>query len=102
MIGVRTIFFALTEFGTLACNSGLQVYFVSLIIFLFSFLLQLLYVSVLVMCYIIYFMVFLGSPEATKKSFPVARMKALLPTLVEDEVGCPVIFLVLIFFLREL
>ncbi|XP_064012600.1 protein RFT1 homolog [Pogoniulus pusillus] len=53
-------------------------------LYIFS-LAQLLYVSVLVMCYIIYFMVFLGSPEATKKSFPVARMKALLPTLVEDE-----------------
>ncbi|XP_009899006.2 protein RFT1 homolog isoform X1 [Dryobates pubescens] len=53
-------------------------------LYIFSFA-QLLYVSVLVMCYIIYFVVFLGSPEATKKSFPVARMKALLPTLVEDE-----------------
>ncbi|NWY07521.1 RFT1 protein, partial [Nothoprocta ornata] len=46
---------------------------------------QLLYTSVLVMCYVIYFVTFLGSPEATKKSFPVARMKALLPNLVEDE-----------------
>ncbi|KAM8799907.1 man(5)GlcNAc(2)-PP-dolichol translocation protein RFT1 [Eudromia elegans] len=46
---------------------------------------QLLYTSVLVTCYVIYFTTFLGSPEATKKSFPVARMKALLPNLVEDE-----------------
>uniref|UniRef100_A0A8B9TL76 Protein RFT1 homolog n=1 Tax=Anas platyrhynchos TaxID=8839 RepID=A0A8B9TL76_ANAPL len=46
---------------------------------------QLLYTSVLVMCYIIYFGMFLGSPEATKKSFPVTRMKALLPKVVEDE-----------------
>ncbi|KAM6248110.1 man(5)GlcNAc(2)-PP-dolichol translocation protein RFT1 isoform 2-T2 [Spheniscus humboldti] len=53
-------------------------------LYIFS-LAQLFYVSVLVMCYVIYFMMFLGSPEATKKSFPVARMKALLPNLVEDE-----------------
>ncbi|XP_010150265.1 PREDICTED: protein RFT1 homolog, partial [Eurypyga helias] len=53
-------------------------------LYIFS-LAQLLYTSVLVMCYVIYFMIFLGSPEATKKSFPVARMKALLPNLVEDE-----------------
>ncbi|KAM4654605.1 LOW QUALITY PROTEIN: man(5)GlcNAc(2)-PP-dolichol translocation protein RFT1-like [Amazona ochrocephala] len=46
---------------------------------------QLLYASVLVLCYVIYFVMFLGSPEATKKSFPVARMKSLLPSLVEDE-----------------
>lgn len=51
---------------------------------------QFLYVSVLVMCYVVYFVMFLGSPEATKKSFPVARMKALLPNLLEDEVGCTV------------
>lgn len=44
------------------------------------------------MCYVIYFGMFLGSPEATKKSFPVARVKALLPKLVEDEVGCTVVF----------
>uniref|UniRef100_A0A8B9Q0V5 Protein RFT1 homolog n=1 Tax=Apteryx owenii TaxID=8824 RepID=A0A8B9Q0V5_APTOW len=53
-------------------------------LYIFS-LAQLLYTSILVMCYVIYFMTFLGSPEATKKSFPVARMKALLPNLVEDE-----------------
>ncbi|XP_076202264.1 man(5)GlcNAc(2)-PP-dolichol translocation protein RFT1 isoform X2 [Aptenodytes patagonicus] len=53
-------------------------------LYIFS-LAQLFYVSVLVMCYVIYFVTFLGSPEATKKSFPVARMKALLPNLVEDE-----------------
>lgn len=47
------------------------------------------------MCYVIYFMMFLGSPEATKKSFPVARMKALLPNWVEDEVSCTVYFLIL-------
>uniref|UniRef100_A0A8D2QQ80 Protein RFT1 homolog n=1 Tax=Zosterops lateralis melanops TaxID=1220523 RepID=A0A8D2QQ80_ZOSLA len=48
-------------------------------LYIFS-LAQLLYVSVLVMCYVIYFVMFLGSPEATKKSFPVARVKALLPS----------------------
>ncbi|NXQ83512.1 RFT1 protein, partial [Nyctibius grandis] len=53
-------------------------------LYIFS-LAQLLYVTVLVMCYVIYFVMFLGSPEATKKSFPVARMKALLPNLMEDE-----------------
>ncbi|KAM6300810.1 man(5)GlcNAc(2)-PP-dolichol translocation protein RFT1 [Aegotheles albertisi] len=53
-------------------------------LYIFS-LAQLLYVSVLVICYVIYFVMFLGSPEATKKSFPVARMKALLPNMVEDE-----------------
>uniref|UniRef100_A0A8C3CS72 Protein RFT1 homolog n=1 Tax=Cairina moschata TaxID=8855 RepID=A0A8C3CS72_CAIMO len=53
-------------------------------LYIFS-LAQLLYTSVLVMCYIIYFGMFLGSPEATKKSFPVTRMKALLPKVVEDE-----------------
>lgn len=37
------------------------------------------------MCYVIYFVMFLGSPEATKKSFPIARVKALLPNFVEDE-----------------
>ncbi|NXS10196.1 RFT1 protein, partial [Neodrepanis coruscans] len=53
-------------------------------LYIFS-LAQLLYASVLVMCYVIYFVMFLGSPEATKKSFPVARVKALLPNFVEDE-----------------
>uniref|UniRef100_A0A8C3V6A4 Protein RFT1 homolog n=1 Tax=Catharus ustulatus TaxID=91951 RepID=A0A8C3V6A4_CATUS len=53
-------------------------------LYIFS-LAQLLYVSVLVACYVIYFVMFLGSPEATKKSFPVARMKALLPSFIEDE-----------------
>ncbi|NXP59473.1 RFT1 protein, partial [Chloropsis cyanopogon] len=53
-------------------------------LYIFS-LAQLLYASVLVMCYVIYFVMFLGYPEATKKSFPVARMKALLPSFVEDE-----------------
>ncbi|XP_074406141.1 man(5)GlcNAc(2)-PP-dolichol translocation protein RFT1 isoform X2 [Zonotrichia albicollis] len=53
-------------------------------LYIFS-LAQLLYVSVLVMCYVIYFVMFLGSPEATKKSFPVSRVKALLPSFVEDE-----------------
>ncbi|XP_053932952.1 protein RFT1 homolog isoform X1 [Cuculus canorus] len=53
-------------------------------LYVFS-LAQLLYVTVLVMCYVIYFVMFLGSPEATKKSFPIARMKALLPNFVEDE-----------------
>ncbi|XP_025913119.1 protein RFT1 homolog [Apteryx rowi] len=69
-------------------------------LYIFS-LAQLLYTSILVMCYVIYFMTFLGSPEATKKSFPVARMKALLPNLVEDEVGHTVYFLILQSFLGK-
>lgn len=35
----------------------------------------------------VYFAKFLGSPEATKKSFPITRMKALLPNLMADKVG---------------
>ncbi|OXB60687.1 hypothetical protein ASZ78_011527 [Callipepla squamata] len=53
-------------------------------LYIFS-LAQLLYTSVLVMCYVVYFAMFLGSPEATKKSFPITRMKSLLPTLMEDK-----------------
>lgn len=48
---------------------------------------QLFYTSVLVTCYVVYFAKFLGSPEATKKSFPITRMKALLPNLMADKVG---------------
>ncbi|KAG8436262.1 hypothetical protein GDO86_007385 [Hymenochirus boettgeri] len=40
---------------------------------------QILYTSVLALCYIIYFTRFLGSPEAQKKSFPVERMNEFLP-----------------------
>uniref|UniRef100_A0A803YKK7 Protein RFT1 homolog n=1 Tax=Meleagris gallopavo TaxID=9103 RepID=A0A803YKK7_MELGA len=53
-------------------------------LYIFS-LAQLLYTSVLVLCYVVYFAKFLGSPEATKKSFPVPTMKALLPNLMEDK-----------------
>ncbi|NXH19833.1 RFT1 protein, partial [Bucco capensis] len=53
-------------------------------LYIFS-LAQLVYVSVLVMCYVISFAMFLGSPEARKESFPVPRMKALLPNLVKGE-----------------
>ncbi|KAM9133055.1 man(5)GlcNAc(2)-PP-dolichol translocation protein RFT1 isoform 2-T3 [Pangshura tecta] len=47
--------------------------------------LKLLYTSILVLCYVMYFMKFLGSPEAKKKSFPVSRMTDLLPNLIEDQ-----------------
>ncbi|EMP39749.1 Protein RFT1 like protein [Chelonia mydas] len=47
--------------------------------------LKLLYTSILVLCYVMYFMKFLGSPESTKKSFPVSRMTDLLPNLTEDQ-----------------
>ncbi|XP_048347637.1 protein RFT1 homolog [Sphaerodactylus townsendi] len=53
-------------------------------LYIFS-LAQLLYTSILVLCYVVYFMKFLGSPEATKKSFPVTRMTSILPNLVHDE-----------------
>lgn len=53
-------------------------------LYIFS-LAQLLYTSILVLCYVMYFMKFLGSPEATKKSFPVSRMTDLLPNLIEDQ-----------------
>ncbi|XP_074861523.1 man(5)GlcNAc(2)-PP-dolichol translocation protein RFT1 isoform X3 [Carettochelys insculpta] len=53
-------------------------------LYIFS-LAQLLYTSVLVLCYVTYFMKFLGSPEARKKSFPVSRMTDLLPSLVEGQ-----------------
>ncbi|XP_072203757.1 man(5)GlcNAc(2)-PP-dolichol translocation protein RFT1 [Excalfactoria chinensis] len=46
---------------------------------------QLLYTSVLVLCYVVYFAKFLGSPEATKKSFPITRMKGLLPNWMADK-----------------
>lgn len=39
------------------------------------------------MCYVVYFAKFLGSPEAAKKSFPIPTMKALLPNLMEAQVG---------------
>ncbi|XP_030425291.1 protein RFT1 homolog isoform X1 [Gopherus evgoodei] len=54
-------------------------------LYIFS-LAQLLYTSILVLCYVMYFMKFLGSPEATKKSFPVSRMTDLLPNLIEDQI----------------
>uniref|UniRef100_A0A8C2T4V7 Protein RFT1 homolog n=2 Tax=Coturnix japonica TaxID=93934 RepID=A0A8C2T4V7_COTJA len=46
---------------------------------------QLLYTSVLVLCYVVCFAKFLGSPEATKKSFPITRMKGLLPNWMADK-----------------
>ncbi|KAG8128255.1 hypothetical protein E2320_015119, partial [Naja naja] len=54
-------------------------------LYIFS-LAQLLYTTILVSCYIIYFMKFLGSPEATKKSFPITRMVSFLPALGQNEV----------------
>uniref|UniRef100_A0A8D0G7Q4 Protein RFT1 homolog n=1 Tax=Sphenodon punctatus TaxID=8508 RepID=A0A8D0G7Q4_SPHPU len=53
-------------------------------LYIFS-LSQLLYTTVLVLCYVTYFMKFLGSPEATKKSFPVSKMTDILPNFMEDE-----------------
>ncbi|XP_060621875.2 man(5)GlcNAc(2)-PP-dolichol translocation protein RFT1 isoform X2 [Anolis sagrei] len=53
-------------------------------LYIFS-LAQLFYTSILVLCYVIYFMKFLGSPEATKKSFPVSRITSVLPNFGEDE-----------------
>ncbi|XP_061477968.1 protein RFT1 homolog isoform X2 [Rhineura floridana] len=53
-------------------------------LYIFS-LAQLLYTSILVLCYIMYFMKFLGSPEATKKSFPVTQIISVLPNFGQDE-----------------
>ncbi|KAM3848845.1 man(5)GlcNAc(2)-PP-dolichol translocation protein RFT1 isoform 1-T1 [Vipera latastei] len=53
-------------------------------LYIFS-LAQLLYTTILVSCYIIYFMKFLGSPEATKKSFPITRMVSFLPAFGQNE-----------------
>nr|XP_033781611.1 protein RFT1 homolog isoform X1 [Geotrypetes seraphini] len=46
---------------------------------------QLLYTSLLVICYVVYFLNFLGSPEALRRSFPIYRVTELLPHLVQDE-----------------
>uniref|UniRef100_A0A8D2JBZ8 Protein RFT1 homolog n=1 Tax=Varanus komodoensis TaxID=61221 RepID=A0A8D2JBZ8_VARKO len=53
-------------------------------LYIFS-LAQLLYTSILVLCYLIYFVKFLGSPEATKKSFPVTQVTAVLPNFRKEE-----------------
>ncbi|KAK9406264.1 protein RFT1 like [Crotalus adamanteus] len=53
-------------------------------LYIFS-LAQLLYTTILASCYIIYFMKFLGSPEATKKSFPITRMVSFLPAFGQNE-----------------
>lgn len=53
-------------------------------LYIFS-LAQLLYTSVLVLCYVMYFMKFLGSPDAIKKSFPVAQITSVLPSFEQDE-----------------
>ncbi|XP_053155066.1 protein RFT1 homolog isoform X2 [Hemicordylus capensis] len=53
-------------------------------LYIFS-LAQLLYTSILVLSYIVYFMKFLGSPEAIKKSFPVTHMTSVLPSFEQDE-----------------
>nr|DBA18761.1 TPA: hypothetical protein GDO54_016972 [Pyxicephalus adspersus] len=45
---------------------------------IFSFT-QILYTSLLALCYILYFAKFLGSKEAEKKSFPLHSMKEFLP-----------------------
>ncbi|KAM9592801.1 man(5)GlcNAc(2)-PP-dolichol translocation protein RFT1 isoform 1-T1 [Trichechus inunguis] len=50
-------------------------------LYIFS-LAQLFYTTVLVLCYVIYFMKLLGSPESTKQqTLPVSRMTDLLPSI---------------------
>ncbi|XP_069499650.1 man(5)GlcNAc(2)-PP-dolichol translocation protein RFT1 isoform X2 [Ambystoma mexicanum] len=53
-------------------------------LFIFS-LSQLLYTTLLVLCYVIYFVTFIGSLEARSKSFPVTRVTDLLPTLKKGQ-----------------
>uniref|UniRef100_A0A6I8PGT0 Protein RFT1 homolog n=1 Tax=Ornithorhynchus anatinus TaxID=9258 RepID=A0A6I8PGT0_ORNAN len=53
-------------------------------IYIFSFA-QLLYTTVWVLCYVIYFMKLLSSPESTEKSLPVSRMTDMFPKIMENE-----------------
>ncbi|XP_056316269.1 protein RFT1 homolog [Danio aesculapii] len=46
---------------------------------------QCVYTGFLLTCYVLYFIHFLGSEEAEKKSFPVHRMTDLLPSKVDHE-----------------
>ncbi|MBN3280610.1 RFT1 protein, partial [Polyodon spathula] len=48
-------------------------------LYIFS-LAQLTYTSFLLLCYVLYFVKFLGSQEAEKSSFPLSRVRDLLPT----------------------
>lgn len=45
-----------------------------------------LYTGSLVLCYAVYFIKFLGSEEAAKKSFPLHRVGDLLPSRADGEV----------------
>ncbi len=47
---------------------------------------QCVYAGFLLLCYVLYFVRFLGSEEAEKKSFPVSHVKDLLPSRVDHEV----------------
>lgn len=48
---------------------------------------QLIYTGFLVLCYVVYFLRFLGSEEATKKSFPLLHVGDLLPSRADGEVA---------------
>ncbi|MGH0191153.1 UNVERIFIED_CONTAM: hypothetical protein FKN15_056604 [Acipenser sinensis] len=54
-------------------------------LYIFS-LAQLAYTSFLVLCYVLYFVKFLGSQEAEKSSFPLSRVRDLLPKRTRDKV----------------
>ncbi|KAK6473837.1 protein RFT1-like protein [Huso huso] len=53
-------------------------------LYIFS-LAQLAYTSFLVLCYVLYFVKFLGSQEAEKSSFPLSRVRDLLPKCTRDK-----------------
>lgn len=60
--------------------------FLILILILCVFISQCVYAGFLLLCYLLYFVRFLGSEEAEKKLFPVSHIKDLLPSRVDHEV----------------
>lgn len=51
------------------------------------------YTGVLVLCYVVYFLRFLGSKEATKKGFPLHSVGDLLPHKADGKVFIYVVYL---------
>ena len=49
--------------------------------------LQLVYTGGLVLCYLVYFVRFVGSEEANRKGFPIKTVGELLPRSAPGEVG---------------
>lgn len=57
-----------------------------LILIMCVFMSQCVYAGFLLLCYVLYFVRFLGSEKAEKESFPVSHVKDLLPSRVDHEV----------------